>query len=164
MVCETTRRHVLDIPENSVLFPGRLLNLLRSPPETGDYACMATSTIGKDTRTTAGVVANPGTLDISGLTGDFSITIEVTNLTSAAGVPSARILLEDSVNAFTNSIPVGEKHFLGPITSGAPVAIPLTNRELPAMRNGTASAVLRANLVQIGGTTPTCSINVYLNN
>ena len=124
---------------------------------------MASLTIGKETRTTAGPVANPGSLDISTLSGDYSIVIEVSNLTAASGTPSARIVIEDSVNAFTASIPVGERQFLGPITKDAPVALTLTNRELPAIRTGVTNAVLRANVAQLNGTTPSCTLLVYVN-
>lgn len=126
------------------------------------YSYMPAVQMGKATLTAAGAVGTPGTLDISALSGDYSIIVEVSALSAASGVPSARVQLEDSVNAFTNVIAVEVFHFLGPITSAAPVRKTITNRDLPALRAGTGSAVLRANVVQLNGTTPSITVTAWV--
>lgn len=125
---------------------------------------MATNTLGKATLTAAGAVGNPGTFDISALSGDFSLIVEVSALSAASGTPSARIVLEDSVNAFTAALPVEMFHFLGPITPAAPVRRTISAKDIPAIRAGVGSAVLRANVVQLNGTTPSITVAAWLQN
>jgi hypothetical protein len=107
--------------------------------------------------TAAGPAAPTTGLDISGLTGDYTLEMTVQALSAASGTPQARIVLEDTVNAFTNAIPVAE------ITVQGPIVVPVTHLfrsdEIPALRIGTASAKLRLNVYLLNGTSPSITVH-----
>lgn len=84
-----------------------------------------------------------GTLDISAVATEYTVRLTVNEL--AAG-KKARIVLEDSVNAFTASLPVHVWHFEGPIVPAAPVSVGVHMRNLRDFRAGVANAVCRLNV------------------
>ena len=106
--------------------------------------------------TAAGPAAPTTGLDISGLVAGspYMFECEVTALSAAAGTPRARIVFEDTVNAFTAALPVAEFTFTGPITAGVPVKLTAMYYDRGGLRIGTAAAKLRANVVALDGTTP----------
>jgi len=114
--------------------------------------------------TAAGPVAPSTGLDISGLSGDYMLQIDVLDLHCASGTPKARVIIEDTVNAFTASIPVCELNLVGPIVAGAPVTQTWRSDRAPSLRLGTASAKLRANVAGLDGTTPSITLRVTLHN
>ena len=120
---------------------------------------MTPTTITTDpaTLTAAGPAAPTTGFDISGLSGDYTLEITVQSLTSVSGTPKARIVLEDTVNAFTASIPVTEFNVQGPITT--PETHLVRSYEAPSLRLGTASAKLRLNVVALEGTTPSITVH-----
>jgi|SRR5215472_12456676 len=99
-------------------------------------------------------------VDISGITGDVTLLLRVDALSAASGTPRARIVLEDSVNAFTNSLPVCEYNIEGPIA--APVQVSWRRYQTPSLRNGVASAVLRVNVAALEGTSPSLTYTATL--
>ena len=93
--------------------------------------------------TAAGPLAPTTGLDISGLSGAYMISIEVTGLSAASGIPKARIVIEDTVNAFTAALPVAEFEIQGATSPSAPIAMSRTQDECPSLRLGVTSAKLR---------------------
>jgi hypothetical protein len=53
------------------------------------------------TVTATGAVTTTTGLDISGITGDYTVHLRILALSAASGTPNVAIQLEDSVNAFT---------------------------------------------------------------
>lgn len=110
----------------------------------------------------AGAIGGTTGLDISGVTGDFTIRLNVRKLTSASGTPRARIVLEDTVNAFTASIPIASENIEGPFPEETPVAFSWRKYDVPSLRAGTANARLRINVVELSGTTPSLAIEGFV--
>lgn len=119
-------------------------------------------TTGAQTVTGAGAVTPTTGLDISGITGDCTVHVRVLGLSSASGTPKAGIVLEDSVNAFTAAITRADKNVQGTITSQAETHFVFKKYELPNTRFGTASAVLRVNVVELLGTTPSLTLDAWV--
>lgn len=120
-------------------------------------------TTGAQTVTATGAVTPTGGLDISGITGDCTIHVRVQALSSASGTPKCAITLEDSVNAFTASVPVCEIPAMqNTVDTKSEVHYVFRKYQLSTCRFGTASAVLRANVVSLGGTTPTVTLDSWL--
>lgn len=121
-------------------------------------------TSGQQTVTAIGAVTPTAGLDISGVTGDCTIHLRVAALSSVSGVPKCAISFEDSVNGFVASVPVtmAPATFQGSITSEAIQEVVFRKYQLSTCRFGTASAVLRANVVSLGGTTPSLSLWAWL--
>jgi len=105
------------------------------------------------TKTAAG--AETGVL-VSGLAAAAAVLwVDFTLLSSATGVPSARVVIEQSaIGDFTDPVPVCEFACSGPVVSGAPVRMSQRLAAEPATLIGVASAKMRANLVQLLGGTP----------
>jgi len=116
-----------------------------------------TLTTDPQTLTAAGPAAPTTGLDISGLSGDYTLEITVQALTAASGTPKARVVLEDTVNAFTNSVAVVEMNIQGPINT--PVTHLFRSDEAPSLRLGTTSAKLRLNVYELDGTTPSITVH-----
>ena len=124
--------------------------------------------IGSATLTAAGNVT--GTLDISAaapastFTQPVMLRLVVSALTAASGVPRARIVIEDSVDAFTNALPIAFANVEGPIQPGAAVSLTFARDHIPSLRNGVTSAVIRARVAELTGTTPSITVAAYLDN
>lgn len=119
-------------------------------------------TTGAQTVTATGAVTATTGLDISGVTGDCTVHLRVQGLSAASGTPKTTIQLEDSVNGFTASIPVAVKEVQGPVDTKTEMHFSWRKYELPNARFGTASAVLRANVMVLGGTTPSLTLDAWL--
>ena len=114
-------------------------------------------TTDPQTLTAAGPAAPTAGLAISGLTGDYTLEITVSALSAASGTPKARVVLEDTVNGFTNAVAVVEMNIQGPI--GMPVTHLYKSDEAPSLRIGVASAMLRLNVYELDGTSPTITVH-----
>lgn len=114
--------------------------------------------------TAAGVAAPATGLSIATLAAPYALSVNITNLTAASGAPAARIVIEDTVDAFTTAQPVAVFNVGGPITQNAPVALSLVGREIPSMRIGVANAKLRARVAMLDGTTPSLTFAAFLQN
>lgn len=121
-------------------------------------------TTGAQTVTATGAVTATTGLDISGVTGDCTVHLRVQGLSSASGTPKATIQIEDSVNGFTAVQPVCVKEVQGTIDTKSEMHFSWRKYELPNARFGTASAVLRANVMVLGGTTPSLTLDSWLEN
>jgi len=117
-----------------------------------------TLTTDPQTLTAAGPAAPTAGTAISGLSGDYTLEITVSSLTAATGsVPKARIVLEDTVNGFTNAVPVVEINIQGPLN--VPVTHLFRSDEAPDLRIGVASAMLRLNVYELDGTSPSITVH-----
>jgi len=114
-------------------------------------------TTDPQTLTAAGPAAPTTGLAISGLSGDYTLEITVQALTAASGTPKARVVLEDTVNGFTNAVPVVEVNVQGPLTM--PVTYLFRDDEAPALRLGVTSAMLRLNVYDLEGTSPSITVH-----
>lgn len=117
---------------------------------------------GQQAVTTTGAVTPTGGLDISGISGDYTIHVRVQNLSSASGTPQADIVLEDSVNAFTAIVQVAAVNVQGTIDSKTEQHYSFRKYQLPTLRAGTASAVLRVNVQKLNGTTPALTLDAWI--
>lgn len=119
-------------------------------------------TTGAQTVTATGAVTPVAGLDISGVTGDCTVHVRVQALSSASGTAKVALVLEDSVNGFTASLPVAELQAQATIQTQAEQHFIFRKYQLPTCRFGTGSAVLRANVYTLNGTTPTVTIDSWL--
>ncbi len=121
----------------------------------------------------AAVVTSTGAvgsgLDISGVTGPATLCLEVISMTAGK---TARVQIEDSVNAFTAVIPLHVFHVEGQMGDGAASWAagqynPATEKQsvqkyqLRNNRFGVSSAVIRPNVTAIDGSSELV-INVWL--
>lgn len=114
-------------------------------------------TTDPQTLSAAGPAAPTTGLAISGLSGDYNLEITVQALSAASGTPKARVVLEDSVNAFTNAVAVFEINVQGPITTA--VTYLMRDDEVPSLRIGVANALLRLNVYELDGTSPSVTVH-----
>jgi hypothetical protein len=81
--------------------------------------------------------------------------VEFRGLSSASGVPSARVVIEQSATGnFDDTVPVAEFEACGPIGPAAPVRVSQRLAAGPITLLGATSAKMRPNLVQLLGGTP----------
>lgn len=114
------------------------------------------------TVTATGAVTTTTGLDISGITTDYTVHLRIQALSSASGTPKVTIQLEDSVNAFTASLPVCAVEAQGTIDTKAEQHFVWKKYQLPNLRCGTGSALLRANVMTLGGTTPSLTLDSWI--
>src|ERR1039458_6654378 len=103
-------------------------------------------TTGVQTVTATGAVTPTAGLDVSGVTKDFTLFLQVQSDTAGKNF---QIQLEESVNGFTASVPdlvVGGE---GAVSSAADKIWSVRKYQIPGSAIGTTGAVLRANVVQI---------------
>ena len=113
--------------------------------------------------TAVGAVAPSTGLDISALTGDWELSLEIVDLHCASGgPPRVRVVFEDSVDAFTNSVAVCEANVQGPVVSTASEKLSWLRDVVPSLRLGVTSAKLRVRVVALDGTTPSCTLAAFL--
>ena len=93
---------------------------------------------------------------------EYTICCQITNLSAASGVPQAVIAVEDSVDAFTNKVTRALFEFSGTIGGSGVIVKRRITPEAPAIRIGTTSATVRANLMELNGTTPTVTFAVWI--
>jgi len=98
------------------------------------------------TKAATDVAFNGTSTDVSSFTGDWQIVLLVHSLTAGK---KARLVLADSVNAFTAEVPAIVQHLSGEIKTAAPQRFTFTKRDFPNLRIGTASAVVRWELVAL---------------
>jgi hypothetical protein len=116
---------------------------------------MATKTFGEITTgvqsfTATGALTPTAGLDISGITGDYTVHVQLESLTAGK---KCLIQLEDSVNAFTASVPIETWNPIGSVAKSSDQKRSWRKYQIPSLRAGTASAVLRVNVTQIDSAT-----------
>lgn len=119
-------------------------------------------TTGSQTVTSTGPVTATTGLAISGVSGDCTVHVRVQGLSAASGTPQANIQLEDSVNGFTAVVANKVIEVQGTIVSAAEQHYIFRKYELPTVRFGTSNAVLRANVTVLNGTTPSLTMDAWL--
>lgn len=101
---------------------------------------MALSDITTGLQTVTGTGAVTGSLDISGITGDYTLKIRVAELPAAE---DAELVIEDTVDNFTASVVRGVLNVPGGLQERT---FSFLKRDLKTMRAGTASAKVRINV------------------
>ena len=79
-------------------------------------------------------------IDVSGITGDWTVKLQIESLTAAK---QARFAFEDTVNDYTASLAGPTFSFKGSLTSSADKVKSFKKADFPSLRLGTASAQLR---------------------
>jgi len=124
----------------------------------GSYAVIVTSpTVFSLTGSVGNGVAGLGSatvsqaLDISGISGDYSVKLRVESLTAAKKI---QIAIQDSVDGFVNDIVTrGTINVAGQIlTASMRDVLELRSYDIPSMRFGTANAKMRLNVLAIDST------------
>jgi hypothetical protein len=103
-------------------------------------------------------------VDISGITGDFTLHLRVSAL-SATDLAKVAFCFEDSVDAFTGKIARATQNFqgtLGQTYNQQDVVVSWRKRELKGIRAGVSSAVLRLNVVDLQGTSPSVTYEAWI--
>lgn len=108
-------------------------------------------------------------VDISGITGDWTLVVEVLALTSGA---NARFVFEDSNNTFTtyntDIFPGPAVSMPGTIGSTSTPTAPdvkrytFCKRDFPNLRFGVSSTTLRLNLTELTGSSPSCTYQAWV--
>lgn len=91
---------------------------------------------------------NGSSVDISAVTGDWTLFIRVAKLTAAK---KARLGFQDSVDAFTNNLAGPAISVKGEVGTDYDKVYSFKKQDFPSLRFGTGSAVLRAVLIEIDG-------------
>lgn len=101
-----------------------------------------------------------GTLDTSGLTGDYSVFIGISGLTAGKTVI---VSLEDTANAsaFSDAIAQWVEQFSGAYTSVTDTERSRKSYQIPGCRFGVANAKLRINVLSITAT-PGLKIHAWI--
>lgn len=121
-------------------------------------AILADITTGAQAVTAAGAVT--GSLDTSGLTGDYTIKLRISAL--AAG-KRAVVAVQDTANAtaFSEAITVAVKQAVGSITADNELNFSWRSYELPLARYGAANTKLRINVLAVDGS-PGLTLHAWL--
>jgi hypothetical protein len=112
-------------------------------------------------------------VSISGITGDWTLVLEVYNLTAGATV---RFVFEDSVDAFSSDVAAGPSFSVtGQVGDGSGVLpaagtgyspdiirFSIKKKDFPDFRAGTASATTRLSLTRINGSSPSVVYHGWL--
>lgn len=85
-------------------------------------------------------------IDISGITGDWTIKVQVEALTANK---QCRLSFEDTVNDYTASLAGPTISFRGALDSAADKVKSFKKQDFPSLRLGTASAQLRLKLAEL---------------
>jgi hypothetical protein len=105
---------------------------------------MTITQVDSQTKTAAFVGAG---IDISGITSDWTLKINVQSITVSDGsVPLLRFEFDDTVNSFTGSLAGPTCSFKGTLSSSADQVRSWKKQDFPDLRTGTASAQLRLQL------------------
>ena len=131
------------------------------PAPDATICCMTAHPITTGTQTVNAVGPVPGTLDTTGLAAPYLLELVITELTTAAGTPRARVQIEDTANAFTDVLPIALDNLQGPIHPDAPITHTWRDDRIPAMRIGAGSAI-RVYVLALEGTTPKLTLTATL--
>ncbi len=123
-------------------------------------------TTGVQTVTTTGAVTPTTGLSVATLpavttpASSYTIAVEVTALTAGA---TARIQIEDSTNAFTAATALAVWDIAGEVVDGGR-SIKKTWRayELPDSKIDASSGVIRLNVTDLNGTSPSLSLHAWI--
>lgn len=99
-------------------------------------------------KTTSTAAANGSSLAITGITGDWTLVLEIQAMNADN---LARFAFTDSVDAFTNKLSGPTVSAQGAIVSSGSRRYSFKKQDFPSLRFGVASAVLRLELQEIKG-------------
>lgn len=109
--------------------------------------------VSRTTQTTSAVSSG---VDISGITGDWTIKLQVESLVDsvAATTPQVRFAFEDTVTDYTASLAGPTMSFKGSLSNNADKVKSWKKQDFPDLRAGVALAQLRLRLsnIETGGT------------
>lgn len=113
-------------------------------------ATLTDITTGAQTVTATGAVTATAGLDVSGITGDFTIVVDVQSLTTGK---TARIQIEDSANAWTASAALAVVDITGKVdsTNAASMRYSWRKYQLPNNQFGQTGGVVRVNVTALDG-------------
>jgi hypothetical protein len=113
---------------------------------------------GAQSPTTAGAIT--GSLDTSAMTGDFTIKVRVSALSSGK---KATLALEDTAHGtpFSEAIQQWVQQLKGPYTKATDKVFSIHSRELPNIRFGATNTKLRFNLTAVDAT-PGLTVEAWL--
>ena len=122
---------------------------------TGTTQATAVQTV-----TATGAVVPTAGLDISKVTGDFTLFIEIQTLTGTAA--GARIQLEEGITTFSAPVALPlSVDVLAPIGLPAEKYYSLRRYQCPNTLAGTSGAVLRCNVVDLPGTSSSLTVRSW---
>ena len=91
-------------------------------------------------------------VSISGITGDWTLKLQIASLTDTATTPSIRLQFTDTVNAFTSTLAGPTFSLQGALSNSADVVFSWKKKDFPDLRFGVSSAQLRMDLTNIDST------------
>lgn len=109
-------------------------------------ATLTDITTGAQTVTATGAVTATAGLDVSAITGDFTIVVDVQSLTAGK---TARIQIEDTVNTFTAAGALAVFDVQGKIDVAAPVRFSKRKYELPINHFGEVAGKVHVNVTAL---------------
>jgi hypothetical protein len=114
-------------------------------------------TTGEQSVTTTGAIT--GSLDTSGLTGDYTVKIRVRGLTSAQNI---QIVLEDTANVtpYSDALQPFSATFAG-VAQPEGETLSVRSYQIPACRFGATHTALRVNAQVVTGS-PTALVQAWL--
>lgn len=90
-------------------------------------------------------------LDISGISQDWTLKLQVESMAYASGTPQCRFAFEDTVNDYTASLAGPTVSFKGALSASADKVKSFKKQDFPDLRLGTSSAQLRLKLASFTG-------------
>lgn len=85
-------------------------------------------------------------IDISGITGDWTLKVQIESLTAAK---QARLVFEDTINDYTGSIAGPTFSYKGELAASYDKIRSFKKASFPSLRLGTGSAQLRLKLAEL---------------
>lgn len=120
---------------------------------------MTLTTVDAQTKTAAFTGAS---IDISGITGDWTLKMNVQSLTTSDGsTPLVRFEFDDSVNDFTASLAGPTCAFKGALGLSFDKVKSWKKQDFPDLRLGTSGASMKLKLANISANT-TCEYQAWL--
>jgi hypothetical protein len=98
---------------------------------------------------------------VAGITGDWTLTVHVVALSAGGLQPGARIVIEESVNAFATSVPVAVLDIAVPVTGSAIGT--WRQYQIAMSKVGQAGALWRANVYYLNGISPSLTFEAWIN-
>jgi hypothetical protein len=105
--------------------------------------------------TTQTAAVNGSGVAISGITGDWTLKLQIASISDTATTPSVRFQFTDTVNNFTASLAGPTFSVQGALSNSADIVYSWKKKDFPDLRFGVASAQIRLDLTNIDATATT---------
>ena len=113
--------------------------------------------------TKTAVYTDDSGVDISGLSDDWTVFVEIEALSSASGTPTAVIHFQDVEAADFTSPRAGPTFAVtGTIPSVAPKRYSFSKRDFPHLPVGDTNGKIRIQVPRLGGTTPSITLRSWI--